>query len=197
MERPVPVLEYAGPRVDGPEYSRLIREELDGGGVRFTDPPVGWGGVMGNVLVSLFGVGLTIVLAILCFDGIRLLDGWATRVWRVCVPVASAVGTWLVWEEARLKAKMPTVIEASRVVGLRVHWPTLIRGKRSWTTAQLKDVRAGMSRATLRGITVSAVIVMPRRSLLGVRLLENRDAREVRWVVRELRAALGMPPVEY
>jgi hypothetical protein len=107
-----------------------------------------------------------------------------------------AAGSVALWVEAHRRARGSLVIEASVAGGLRVTRPALIGGRSEWAASRIWDLRALTPFRSLGGGRLSAVVIVLRGGLTSVKLMEYRDAREVRWVVRELRAALGMPPAE-
>ena len=166
---------------------RLIREDLDDGGVRFVDPPVGWRGMAGSVFLCTAGA---VLAAILGLAALMPPANHPDRLVQFGTAFAIATATALVWAESYRRAHTPTVIEAS-AAGLRITQPTLLRPQMTWPVHRLSDVRAGLAIPTLRGDMVSTLVILPRLSL-GARLLENFDAHEVRWVAQELRRALGI-----
>jgi hypothetical protein len=184
-----PILDYAPLGCDAPPPTtmRLIREEMDDGGVRFTDPPAGWRGMAGSVFLCTAGAVLATILGLFAF---MPPSNHPDRLVQFGTAFAIATATALVWAESYRPAHTPTVIEAS-AAGLRVSQPTLLRPRMTWPIEQVRDVRAGLAIPTLRGDMVSTLVVLPRLAL-GARLLENFDAREVRWVAQELRRALGI-----
>ena len=189
MSDPAPILDYAphGCHIAPPTTTRLIREELDGGGVRFVDPPVGWRGMAGSVFLCAAGAVLAAVLGL---SALMPSANHSERLLRFGAAFAIATATALVWAESYRRAHTPTVIEAS-AAGLHDSQPTFLRPRMTWSIEQLSDIRAGIAAPTLRGDMVSTLVILPRLSL-GARVLENYDANEVRWVAQELRRALGM-----
>lgn len=185
MSDATPILDYAplGCETAPPTTMRLIREDLDDGGVRFVDPPVGWRGMAGSVFLCTAGAVLAAVLGLSASHHPDHLVQFGAA-------FAIATTTALVWAESYRRAHTPTVIEAS-AAGLRISQPTLLRPRMTWPVEQLRDVRAGLAAPTLRGDMVSTLVILPRLAL-GARLLENFDAHEVRWVAQELRRALGI-----
>lgn len=189
MSDSAPILDYAplGCEIAPPTTTRLIREELADGGVRFVDPPAGWRGMAGSAFLCAAGA---VLAAMLGFAALMPSAGHPDRLVQFATAFAIATATALVWAESYRRAHTPTVIEAS-AAGLRVSQPTLLRPRMTWPAHEINDVRAGLAAPTLRGDMVSTLVILPRLAL-GARLLENYDAHEVRWVAQELRQALGM-----
>jgi hypothetical protein len=104
--------------------------------------------------------------------------------------VAAVALSVLLWLETRRRARLPLVIQAS-AEGLRMARPALLQPRVEWSVEQVREVRAGAAVPTLRGAMVSVLYLVPRRGL-SVSLLENRDAREVRWAAGEIRRGLGL-----
>jgi hypothetical protein len=64
-----------------------------------------------------------------------------------------------------------------------------------WSVGELVSVGAGAGVPTLRGERVSTLMILPRGQSMPVRLMVNRDLREVRWVAHEVRRGLGLDGV--
>jgi hypothetical protein len=180
---PIPVLSYALPTIDAPPQTRLIVTHLADGGIRFVDPAAGFGGAVEYLAVTVIAVGFAVAL---CVEGLK-----NQQADDFFLSFACTVATVVAWRCAKHVAARETVIDVSAGV-LSVQLPTVYRSRRCWAAANIWDVRAGLPSTSIHPPgQVCDLVILPRRRF-PLRVLRNRNVAEVKWVVQELRRALGM-----
>src|SRR5688500_13314003 len=191
-----PVLSYAGFVEAGvgdvpPVDSRLVLERL-GDGVRITDPPSGWRGAVGQMVVAGVGVLLCVVLVVGLWRALRSPELSAVGALAVmllgalCMTCAMCVVSWRA-------ATRPAVIEA-RGGKLRVEQPGIIGGTREWPAGKIRELQGGAGAMGLGPLRVmSEVKVITGWWSTAKRVMGWRRPAEAEWMARVLRKELGLP----
>jgi len=183
--RPI-TLDYADPIADRPANCRVLYTELDDG-VRFDDPPRGYGAAVVNVVLMIV---LLVAAGVAVYDFFDAQPKYR-RPTGLIFPCLLIVGAAAAGMSARMAASRGTVIVAQGGM-LMVELPRFFWRQRWWRADELWSIRSTLPSTSLVPPGLICDLLVQPRWRLGVRVLTRRNMAEVLWVVQKLRRALGM-----
>src|SRR4051794_1664966 len=138
-------LDYQTPGTDRPPRTRVRIEAVKGGGVRFTDPPLGGRDLRARVVGELARRAFSFAIGLLILWQMR----FQPATWRVIGPCVAGLALWSaanVWRDARRRQKWPTVVE---VIAGRVQVFDPAAGAMEFSVSEVRSVRAVRAKGLL------------------------------------------------
>jgi hypothetical protein len=175
--------------VENPPTTRIVIAPVAGGGMKFVDPPIGWAGARGLLIIAiLFAIAAAVAAGV----------GWmlhsrdrqtSTAIATACITLFCAAVAHSHYLDARRTANRPTIVQISNG-NMAIALPERL-GWRGGALQELKWIMASQPRRVL-GSNRRTGYVRVRGWGLTIKLLAGRDYAEVLWFAGQLRRAAGL-----